>query len=153
MMAEFPRFYFLVTLMLAHLVADFFLQPRKMGRNKSKSKKWMLKHVLIHVAVFTAFTTVFFVNTFENSFWQIALVSSLTFAAANGLCHMLVDLVTWRLYALSVIYRARSHKFPRDKQAALRFKYWEDHWFYVTIGVDQFLHIVHILLVYKVFYG
>jgi hypothetical protein len=147
-------FHFLLTLMFAHLTADFFLQSRKMGRNKSKKPGWLARHVGVHIVVFTLYTyifLVFFVGGLEGITYSLIFLTSLMFAIANGILHGVVDLITWNLYGLSVLYRAKRDNMPYDKDP-VKFKYWEDHWFYVTIGVDQFLHVAHILLVYRMFY-
>ena len=32
------------------------------------------------------------------------------------------------------------------RDMAVNWKYWEDHWFYTTIGFDQLLHVLTIIL-------
>jgi hypothetical protein len=150
---ELSSFSFLLVLMFAHLVADFFMQSREMGRNKSKKPGWLLRHVGIHVAVFATFVYIALAASLGGTSapHSVLLLTSLIFAAINGVFHGVVDLTTWNLYALSVKYRAKHGHIPYDRDP-VKFRYWEDHWFYVTIGVDQFLHVAHILLVYRMFY-
>lgn len=135
----------LLWLFFLHFLADFVLQSRKMGRNKSSDPIWLLKHIGIIFAVFL-------IGTFN-----------LKFATYNALIHAVIDAFIWKGYALTVWKRRRSllkpwymeydnpkntHRKQEVKQALKReFKYWEDHWFYLTIGLDQFLHAATIFLI------
>lgn len=67
------------------------------------------------------------------------------FALANAAIHGVIDWNIWRLYKLSVIKR-----FPGLKEGD-EYKYWEDHWFYSTIGLDQLLHILTIITIFSFF--
>lgn len=109
-----------------HLVSDFLLQSREMGKKKSKELKWWASHVLITFVVF-----------YFGCFWLPG-----KFAMWNALLHGAVDAVTWNVYAWTVLKRNSEIDLNVLKTT---FKFWEDHWFYVTIGVDQFLHIATLL--------
>ena len=104
---------------LTHFVADFIFQSRKMGQNKSSSLKWLSLHIAIIFICFLPF--------------------GLKFAVLNALFHAVIDGTIWNLYKISV--------FLRDKTATKEnWKYWQDSWFYTTIGFDQFLHGATIIL-------
>lgn len=120
---------------LTHFVADFLLQSRKMGKNKSSSVKWLAGHIAIIFLCFLPF--------------------GLKFAALNALFHAIIDGTIWNLYKLLKFYQWYSPRLGLEfnckiaKERAKKFKYWEDHWFYVTIGLDQFLHGATIILLMR----
>lgn len=119
-----------------HLVADFFLQSREMGRKKSTNSYWLSRHIMIIYLVFL-------IGTLD---WKFALT--------NALIHAVIDASIWKLYAFSAWKRRKtvgSNVFPstkRDDKNVMKreWRYWEDHWFYTTVGIDQFLHGATILL-------
>ncbi|NVM46737.1 MAG: DUF3307 domain-containing protein [Candidatus Lokiarchaeota archaeon] len=109
--------------LLVHFVADFILQSREMGQKKSSSIKWLSLHISIIFICFLPF--------------------GLEFALYNALIHAIIDGSIWNLYKYSV--------YKRDKTATKEtWKYYEDHWFYTTIGLDQFLHAATIVLLMEV---
>lgn len=135
---------------VAHFVADFLLQPRKMGKLKSEKPLWLLGHLAIQFAVFYPFAG-----------WKFAL--------ANAAIHGVIDWNIWRLYKLKVYYQLRAVcRIEVEKTCQSRFEdyrvvgaelvkqkiiqyselweYWNDHWFYATIGLDQLLHAVTLIL-------
>jgi len=116
---------------LLHFVADFLLQSREMGKKKSSSIKWLTHHIAIIFAVF-------YIGT-----------QNLEFSFYNALAHMIIDALIWNIYKGCLLYRFIDKDVPwkdRPKMMYRNFKYWEDHWFYATIGLDQFLHGATILL-------
>lgn len=124
-------------LLLLHFIADFVLQPREMGKKKSQDVKWLLGHLAIQFAIFAPFT-------------------SILFALANCAVHGLIDWYIWRGYKWSVAFRnpvpwhLRVEVEPEPTHQEFEatwwlgvkasWKYWEDHLFYTTIGFDQLLH-------------
>ena len=108
----------MILLFILHFVADFVLQPRKMGRMKSTHIGWLLAHVFIQFIVFFPFT-------------------GLKFAACNALIHGVIDGSVWNIYKAVCLMR-----FPglRDQKIGALYKFWEDDLFYKTIGFDQMLH-------------
>ena len=116
-----------------HFLADFILQPREMGRKKSKDSRYLLAHIAIIFSVFL-------VGTLS---WKFAL--------ANALIHMIIDSVIWKCYA-STVWKRRHKLFKNATKDDLerKFKFWEDHWFYATIGLDQFLHGATILILLEI---
>jgi len=144
----------MVLLMLTHFVADFLLQSREMGRKKSTDKLWLLRHLIIIYACFSVTSPL----VFE---WYEAFL----FTALNTLAHGAIDALIWKGYAWTVWRRRRSvavrqgwngesevfgHLDDGEAKRHLKknFKYWEDSWFYHTIGLDQFLHYITIVLLY-----
>jgi len=55
----------------------------------------------------------------------------------NALAHAVIDWNVWRGY-----------KWIRRREDPVTFKYWEDHLFYTTIGFDQMLHLLTIVLIW-----
>ena len=124
-------------LLLLHFIADFILQSRAMGQKKSEHFKWLLGHVAIQFAVFA----VGGLFVFDNP---------LPFAFLNAFIHGVIDWHIWKLYKYSVWKRRDPELFGTIDDLKKHWKYWEDHWFYTTIGFDQFLHGATIVLLYGV---
>jgi hypothetical protein len=122
-------------LLMTHFVADFILQSREMGKKKSSEPEWLLKHLLIQYFAF------FIVLSFTDGhyFW---------FALLNTLIHGVIDWNIWnlyKLYAYKAIAKNPQHPLLTNNPAE-PWKYWEDHWFYTTIGFDQLLHMLTLVL-------
>lgn len=121
---------------LLHFIADFLLQSRKMGKKKSSELKWLYYHLMI-------VNLVFIIGLMP----VIGIEKASIFALCNTLIHGIIDAFIWKLYAWSVWKRYRPiidvSEIERNLQKedlSKNFKYWEDSWFYSTIGLDQFLH-------------
>lgn len=117
----------MIKLLFLHFVADFIFQSREMGKRKSIEFKWLLYHLTIQFLVFLPFTN-----------WKFALF--------NIIAHGIIDWNIWGLYKTFVhcrIQRNPQHILLSDdtESGTLGWNFWEDHWFFVTIGLDQFLHI------------
>lgn len=127
----------LIYLFFLHFLADFVLQPREMGRKKSEQVKYLAHHLLIQWVVF---------------FFGLMLIMPdhfALFALVNTLVHGLIDWNIWNLYKISVWKRRRSEiELIGREEFKKTWKYWEDHWFYLTIGFDQFLHATTIVVLY-----
>lgn len=129
----------LIWLMVLHFVADFILQSREMGKKKSSELKWLAYHLAIQFTVFCLVG------------WKFAL--------ANALIHGVIDWHIWKGYKIIAHYRLMRRadlsswmngnlNIPHEVRRAEKygellkdFQYWEDHWFYTTIGFDQLLHM------------
>lgn len=107
-------------LLSLHFLADFVLQSREMGKKKSQEPVWLFSHLAIQCMVFMLFVG-----------WK--------FAIANAAIHGVIDWYIWRFYKLSVAWR-----FP--DATVNNFKFWEDHLFFTTIGFDQLLHGLTLVL-------
>lgn len=131
---------FLCVLFLAHFIGDFLLQSREMGRKKSKEYKWLLGHCGIIFG--TSFVGLFLLLLYPASHisvWGVIIVASMLSLFISSL-HMVIDASTWNIYS-----------WFRRKEDIKTFKFWEDHWFFVTIGADQLLHILTILVATNLF--
>lgn len=147
----------LAYLFLLHFIADFILQSREMGKKKSTEAIWLLRHLLIQWIIFAVGLS-----------FVIGPVSAILFATGNAVIHGVIDWNIWRLYKYSVAYRmlknpddvvfnsATAHdmahfaleegeKHVFVQLAASSWQYWEDHWFYTTIGLDQLLHALTLI--------
>ena len=112
-------------LLVLHFLADFLLQPREMATKKSIDPHWLFAHLVIQFGVFCVVG------------WKFAL--------ANAAIHGVIDWNIWRLYKLSVAKRFPEFNWKDPKQAST-YDYWNDSWFYHTIGLDQLLHGLTLVL-------
>ena len=141
----------IVYMLVIHFVADFLMQSREMGQKKSSEFKWLLKHLAI---IFTMFFICLVI--------PMGVEDAFKFALYNMLIHGVIDWHIWKLYKLSTWWRVRnivvrkygmwSQPFEEDsnvKAEIAAWKYYEDHWFYSTIGFDQLLHSVTLVLLVK----
>lgn len=106
---------------LLHFLGDFVLQSDWMAQNKSTSNIPLLCHVGTYGAVmFAGLSLIPFIHSQPlgtASLW-IAL-----YALANAAMHFGVDFITSRI----------NSKLWKEKKV---------HWFFVSVGFDQFLHYV-----------
>ena len=135
--------------LILHFIADFLLQSREMGQKKSKEFKWWIYHILIQFTVFMVALS-FFIGP-EKAFY---------FSLFNAIIHGIIDGMIWNVYSWGVLQRTykgqnffpkgsigdHEHKQAHIKKLKETWKYWEDHWFYSTIGLDQLLHSLTIVL-------
>jgi hypothetical protein len=141
----------LAYMMVIHFIADFLLQSREMGQKKSSEPIWLIRHLLIQYFVFAILLSPF-----------LGLAMSMLFALCNALIHGVIDWYIWRGYKWSVSKRIYDDKgnpyvpgvsegYPNhslmsdadnsfNPPKAPEWRYWLDHWFYATIGLDQLLH-------------
>lgn len=121
----------LIWMVVLHFISDFLLQSREMGQKKSSELKWLLKHICIIFSVFlVGLITVY------SAFLKFSLL--------NAIIHMVIDANTWKFYKLSVIKR-------NPTATTETWKYWNDPWFYHTIGLDQTLHILTIIVLWSLY--
>lgn len=134
-------------LFVLHFIADFLLQSREMGKKKSKELKWWAAHISIQFLVFLF------------GLWDfVGPDVALKFAALNAIIHGVIDATIWNVYGWFVFQRT----FKEASQGGIKWQkkkhvewlkknwsYWEDHWFYTTIGFDQLLHTLTLLAVWN----
>jgi ABC-type multidrug transport system fused ATPase/permease subunit len=104
--------------MFWHWVADFVLQTDWQAKNKSSNNLALLNHVLVYSMVFYAMIF-FLINPFIAAIFFV-----ITFVA-----HFTTDYFTSRLNT----------------------KLWKEgkvHYFFVSIGFDQFLHYAQLFITY-----
>lgn len=144
----------LAYMMLIHFVADFLLQSREMGKNKSTKFLVLLQHISIQFICFVVLLTP-----------VVGFAPAFTFALGNALIHGVIDWNIWRLYKYSVLKRlyddegndyipnvsktGPNHSLMSDSKV---WQYQEDHWFYATIGLDQLLHTVTIIALFGILF-
>ena len=130
--------YLIVLLLIGHFLGDFMYQSRAVAKNKSNLREpyWLFWHATV-IWCWTAGPLV----AFTTMPIGMILLVSLFIAAVHGI----IDACSWNLYKLTVRKR-----FPNLK-AGEEFKYWEDHWFYTTIGADQLSHVLTIIFAINVF--
>lgn len=144
-----------------HFVADFICQSREMGQKKSTHLEWLAKHLLIQFFWFAG-----------GLIFQLGPITAIKFALFNTLIHGIIDWNIWKAYKLSAykriikeIRKEYREKFGEDtwsddeslvqviakdsyQEKVKNWKYYEDHWFYTTIGFDQLLHAITIIVLY-----
>ena len=140
--------YNLCILFVLHFISDFLLQSRETAKNKSIQFSYLAGHCW----------TIFFVTLFGTILLtSLNGIQSIALCVLNALIHGMIDWNIWKGYKL---YLAKKLGPTRDeiknpllrKEITIdrmkRFAYWEDHWFYATIGLDQLLHALTILGAY-----
>jgi hypothetical protein len=139
--------------LIFHFIADFLLQSRAMGKKKSESFKMLLKHLGIIFGVFFVGGALFFYYLYFNIPYMkvdrltISLFCAFITSLLNTIAHGIIDANIWKLYKLSVYMRVKNDQnFDVSKWA-----YWDDSWFYSTIGLDQLLHVLTIYFIYGFF--
>lgn len=129
----------LAILLMAHFVADFLLQTREMGKRKSEDLAVLLEHCMIQ------FGTILFIGLCLSLPGHAIVMISLI----NAIIHGIIDWHIWRLYKYSVLVRVKNQLRPQEfhtyKKKLQQYRYWEDGWFYSTIGLDQLLHTLTLI--------
>jgi hypothetical protein len=111
--------YQILLIILTHWYADFILQTRKMGTLKSTSVKWLFIHVLVYSSVWFVIGLVLF-----------NIQQTIEFTLITFLCHFATDFITSRIS--SFFYKKENL-----------------YGFFSTIGFDQFLHYLQLILTYS----
>lgn len=134
----------LAYLVFLHFIADFILQSREMGKKKSEDIGYLSIHLLIQFLVILIGVTPFFDREL-----------SLGIAISNTIIHGIIDFSIWRVYKFTALCRIASEAkefhctdVERKKwiaESARNWQYWEDHWFYTFIGLDQMLHVLTLI--------
>ena len=131
--------FLLVYLFALHFIADFLLQTRDMATKKSSDINVLAAHCGIQLLVICAGLTLF--TSASQAFYM---------AFFNALIHGVIDWHIWKGYKLSVAKRFPELNWKDPYQVSV-YKYWEDSWFYSTIGLDQLLHVSTLALLARVF--
>ncbi len=137
----------LVIMFCSHFIADFLLQSREMGKRKSTEFRVLMTHISIQL------------NVMYLVLWYfIELNLALHIAFCNMAVHGVIDWYIWRGYKLGASYRIKKgidkHLYETvelKEGPQLIWKYWEDHWFYTTIGFDQLLHGLTLIILWSYF--
>lgn len=149
----------IITFITAHLLGDGFLQSRDIAKKKSSSLKALGIH-LSYIFLTTFMSGIIVVSSYAIFVEDLPLyywVKVLKFSVFNALIHGIIDASIWNLYKFKVIsdHYGFSSAVMCAKDKSKRkillsklndFKYYEDKWFYDTIMVDQYLHVLTIVL-------
>jgi hypothetical protein len=120
------KFILLCWLITAHFVGDYFFQSRETAIKKSKEISVLCLHgleILLCYAIVAAMT----LNT-----------KVFVFASAYVWIHCIQDWFIWRRYKNKL------------EEYGETFKYWNDKGFYDTMGLDSLLHILTILILFRI---
>lgn len=120
-----------------HFLADFILQSGDMAKRKSEEWRILIAHCAIHLAVF-----------FAGFVFILGPLAAIKVALVNAWVHAFIDWNVWRGYK-----RYAAHRSAGRADQAEPFRWWEDHYFYVTIGADQLLHGLTIVFALRFFGG
>ena len=115
----------LIFVLLVHLVADFLCQTRWMAENKSKSIFALTTHV-------GAYTIATLLLVLPLVLFNVPMLSVCAFVAINAVLHWATDYVT-----------SKTSSYFWEKED--RYK------FFATIGFDQYIHQVCLILTTYVF--
>ena len=115
-----------LTFMIAHTVADFILQTREEAKNKSKCNNALASHCTSYSIALTGYSLLFLNHNciIPNILYWAALIFLFIFIG-----HFLTDYVTSRL-------TSRFWKLKNERA------------FWIVIGIDQFIHMVHITVLF-----
>jgi len=117
-----------IAILLLHWVADFLLQTDQQAVNKSKSMYHLLDHTLTYSLLW--FWAVLIFTTILEHRTQDVITLAVKFSAITFVAHTITDYFTSRLNA----------------------KLWakkDMHYFFVSVGFDQVLHYVQLILTVK----
>lgn len=106
----------ILAILVIHFISDFVLQTQEMASKKSLSNGWLLWHIIVYTIPFYIMLLIF--RDFPTT---------LLFMAFNGTVHFFVDYVSSRI---ARYYRERNRM----------------HAFFVTIGADQLIHMLTLIL-------
>ena len=118
--------YIALTLLFWHWVADFVFQTDKQAQGKSKNWEDLLSHTLTYSVSWLVPICILF--SMNPDLHEITI--PFTFVGATFLCHTITDYFTSRL----------NSKLWAEKKV---------HWFFVSIGFDQFLHYLQLIITYQ----
>jgi hypothetical protein len=117
----------ILVLLVMHFVCDFLLQSDWMALNKSQKVEALVLHVTVYSLPFGVFGVGFLVATFIAHFWTDFFTSR----------------VNAKLWFIQMEQRELLDGWFYGRLLPTR------HWFFVSIGFDQLLHLVQLLLTAK----
>jgi len=128
--------YVLIGMLLIHWLADFVMQTDKMARGKSTSNIQLTSHVFMYSSIWSSCCSIyvwfFYVTNIDGTYSMLPNGNKLLilFPAITFVCHWITDYFTSRLNS----------------------KLWLDgkvHLFFVSIGFDQILHYIQLLVTFQ----
>lgn len=133
----------LIGLFVLHFIADFLLQSRNMGKNKSSNYLVLAEHI-----------SIIFLVILGGMAFLVPLKVAFQVSAVNAVLHGLIDKNIWNIYKAITSFRLfgiGNLSYQEKLDMTKNFKYWEDKLFYDTIGFDQLLHSLSLVYVYGVY--
>lgn len=128
-----------IYLAFLHLIADFVLQDREMGKKKSEKLQVLVHHCFFQFWVF--YGGLILLDYDSGAIYKFVLL--------NALVHGVIDWNIWRVYKKFTMWQVklgkRQNLTGRQGHQNTEYRYWDDHYFYLTIGIDQFLHLATIV--------
>lgn len=122
--------WFICYILFVHYIADFVCQTSEMASRKSKDSAWLTFHVAIYTLILT------WGMALRPYFWQhnnIHVARLLFgFLLINSVAHWIVDYITSRI----------NSNLWSKAQIAPRYY----HWFFVSVGFDQLIHTITLIL-------
>jgi len=128
----------LIIAFIAHFIADFLLQSRQMGKEKSEKFPVLIAHVCIQITFM-----------YIGLLFVLPITVAASIAILNGLVHGAIDWNIWKGYKWTVkrwLENNPDHVDTIEFKETGVWKYWDDHVFYTTIGLDQSLHTLTIVI-------
>lgn len=123
----------IIFILLIHWIADFCLQTRFQGNNKSRSLKALLGHTTVYSLCWLLL-------------WPILGTKTLWFMLITFVLHTITDFITSRvnayLWLKRMFYSAKENPFDQKKASDY------EHLFWIGIGGDQFLHATQLIITY-----
>ena len=119
--------YTVIVILFWHWFADFVLQTDEMAKNKSSNNSYLLKHTITYALSW--FLLIWIIEIFQN----VQFIPVIEFVGITFVAHTITDYITSRINS----------------------KLWtkgDTHYFFVSIGFDQFLHFTQLLLTYKLLF-
>ncbi len=113
-----------IFIMFFHWLADFVFQSGKMATNKSKSIKWLTLHVTVYSFIMMIGIFILTMDITVSLFMSLGLIF---------VTHWITDFITSKI----------TSNFWNKKKV---------HNFFVIIGLDQWLHIVQLVLIFHLFF-
>jgi len=136
----------LITILFLEWIGDFLLQSREMGKTKSEKPSVLIQHlVLLSIPLAVA-----------GWVWGLDPIKWMWFLWLNAAIHGFIDWNIWKGYKYSVLSRlgliGMDLDHPPIKKQIEEYRYYEDSWFYSTIGLDRFLHVATIIGLYALLF-
>lgn len=125
----------LIGLMFVHLIADFFLQSHWMSSNKSKHFGALLAHITVYSLSYLIVGLALVFNPWRSP-QASEVMAVFYFTTITFITHFLTDMVTSRMTS-----RLWSQYESIGNTSYI-------HWFFVVIGIDQFIHFVTLVVTY-----
>lgn len=131
--------YVVLAILFFHWVFDFVLQTDKQARGKSKNWNDLLSHTITYSSCW-AIPVIFMFGNGHDTTWYV--LHSLAFVGITFVAHTITDYYTSRLNSGLLPKRV-----PHDTQPEFFKEVGGNvHYFFVSIGFDQYLHFVQLIL-------